>query len=278
MTHGQIRTLIVDDEDPGRINLRYALAEHAQWLVAGECASAAAARAALAAGDIDVVFLDIQMPGESGLALARELAQRQEPPLIVFVTAYNAYAVEAFEVHALDYLLKPFDDQRLAQALERAQAMLAQRQRANYGVALRAYAQDQLRGAAPGMPVTAPAQYWRQLSVRSVGRIECVQLEDVLWMEAAGNYVELHMAARRVLHRVTLSRLEQHLDPARYARVHRSAIVPVAQIVRLEANGDGSQRAVLRCGDIVPVSGRHLAAVKARLAAPGGGYLKGSCS
>lgn len=256
-TRAQIRALIVDDEEPGRINLRYALAEHPQWLVAGECAGTVAARAALAENDIDVVFLDIQMPNESGLVLARELAQLQEPPLIVFVTAYNVYAVEAFDVHALDYLLKPFDDQRFAQAVERAQAMLAQRQRANYGAALRAYAQAQ-----------APAsQYWRQLSVRSVGRIEFVQLEDVLWMEAAGNYVELRMAGRRVLHRVTLSRLEQHLDPARYLRVHRSAIVPVAQVARLEASGDGSWQAVLRCGDIVPVSERHLAAVKARLGA-----------
>ncbi|KQV90020.1 LytTR family transcriptional regulator [Massilia sp. Root351] len=258
----QIRALIVDDEEPGRVNLRYALAEHPHWLVAGECSNAAAARAALEGNGIDVLFLDVQMPNESGLVLARELAQRQEPPLIVFVTAYNSYAVEAFDVHALDYLLKPFDDQRFAQAVERAQAMLAQRQRANYGAALRVYAQDSVQDSPQDSP-----QYWRQLSVRSVGRIEFVQLEDVLWMEAAGNYVELHMAGRRVLHRVTLGRLEQHLDPARYARVHRSAIVPVAQIARLESNGDGICQAVLRCGDTVPVSERHLASVKARLGA-----------
>lgn len=253
-----IRALLVDDEDPGRVNLRYALAEHAQWRVVGECASAAAARAALAAPDgqaIDVIFLDIQMPQESGLALARELVQREwqeGPPLIIFVTAYNAYAVDAFEVHALDYLLKPFDDQRLAQTLERAQAMLEQRQRSNYGAALLAFAQPQ--------PV-----YWRQLSVRSVGRIECVQLEEVLWMEAAGNYVELRLAARRVLHRVTLSRLEQHLDPASYVRVHRSAIVRVDQIASLDANGDGGYQVTLCCGDTVSVSDRHVAAVRACL-------------
>ncbi|WP_377702609.1 LytR/AlgR family response regulator transcription factor [Pseudoduganella sp. UC29_71] len=269
-----IRALIVDDEEPGRINLRYALADYAlandalagqvPWQVAGECASAAAAREALAGNEIDVVFLDIQMPNESGLVLARELSQRPEPPLIVFVTAYNSYAVEAFEVHALDYLLKPFDDQRFAQAVERAQAMLAQRQRANYGAALRGYVQASVQAS---VQTPSPA-YWRQLSVRSVGRIECVQLEDVLWMEAAGNYVELRMAARRVLHRVTLSRLEQHLDPAVYLRVHRSAIVRLEQVARLEANGDGSYQAVLRCGDSVPVSERYLPGVKARLTAP----------
>lgn len=261
-----IRALIVDDEAPGRINLRYALAEYAQartapWQVAGECASAAAARAMLADGAIDVVFLDIQMPHESGLALARELAQQQEPPLIVFVTAYNAYAVDAFEVHALDYLLKPFDDQRFAQTLERAQAMLAQRQRASYGVALRAYTHYTAQAGA------AQACYWRQLSVRSVGRIECVQMDEVLWIEAAGNYVELRLSARRVLHRVALSRLEQHLDPACFVRVHRSAIVRVQQVASLEAMGDGSYQAALRCGDKVAVSERHLAALKARLLA-----------
>jgi DNA-binding LytR/AlgR family response regulator len=265
-----VRALIVDDEEPGRVNLRFALADHPQWQVAAECAGAAAARAALAESDIDVVFLDIQMPNESGLVLARELAQRQEPPLIVFVTAYNVYAVEAFEVHALDYLLKPFDDQRFAQTVERAQAMLAQRQRANYGAALRAYAQHAAQMETQSQALThveQPPAYWQQLSVRSVGRIECVQLEEVLWMEAAGNYVELHLASRRVLHRVTLSRLEQHLDPACFLRVHRSAIVRVGQIARLEAQGDGSYQAALRCGDIVPVSDRHLAAVKARLGA-----------
>jgi len=250
----KIRALIVDDEEPGRINLRYGLAQHGQWQVVGECASAAAARSALAAQEADVVFLDIQMPGESGLALARELAQGEAPPLVVFVTAYNMHAVEAFEVHALDYLLKPFDDQRLAQALERAAAMLEQRQRAAYGRALRAFA-----GPAPG--------FLQQLNVRSVGRIECVAVEEVLWIEAAGNYVELRLAQRRVLHRVPLGRLEQHLDPGQFLRVHRSAIVRSSEIAGLEKDAEGGSLLVLRCGDRVCISERYLAAVKARLSA-----------
>jgi two-component system LytT family response regulator len=153
-----LRALIVDDEEPGRVNLRYALAEYPRWHLAGECASVAAARALLAAEPVDLVLLDVQMPQESGLALARELCQLAEPPLLVFVTAFNAYAVEAFEVHALDYLLKPIDDQRLAQALERAEAMLAQRQRAAYGQAVRAFlaAQDAARPAAPAAPAKRP--------------------------------------------------------------------------------------------------------------------------
>ncbi|HEY0586561.1 MAG TPA: LytTR family DNA-binding domain-containing protein [Pseudoduganella sp.] len=250
----KIRALIVDDEEPGRINLRYGLVPHEGWQLVGECASAAAARAVLAAQEVDVIFLDIQMPQETGLALARELAQRENPPLVIFATAYNEHAIEAFEVHALDYLLKPFDDQRLAQALERAAAMLEQRQRAAYARAMRAFA--------------APEQnYLQQLNVRSVGRIECVQVAEVLWIEAAGNYVELRLPERRVLHRVPLARLEQHLDPACFLRVHRRALVRVGEVASLERDAEGASQLVLRCGDRVPVSERHLPAVKALLGA-----------
>jgi two-component system, LytTR family, response regulator len=250
----KIRALIVDDEEPGRINLRYGLAPHEGWQLVGECASVAAARAVLAAQEVDVIFLDIQMPQETGLALARELAQRENPPLVIFATAYNEHAIEAFEVHALDYLLKPFDDQRLAQALERAAAMLEQRQRAAYARAMRAFA--------------APEQsYLQQLNVRSVGRIECVQVAEVLWIEAAGNYVELRLPERRVLHRVPLARLEQHLDPACFLRVHRRALVRVGEVASLERDAEGASQLVLRCGDRVPVSERHLPAVKALLGA-----------
>lgn len=255
-----LRVLIVDDEEPGRINLRYALARHAAWTIVGECASAAAARELLRTQEADLVFLDIQMPRESGIALARSLCQLEHPPLIVFVTAFNTYAVEAFEVHALDYLLKPFGDERLAQALERAAAMLAQRRLAGFVAAQRAYV------AAHAEPQPPPQQqYWQQLSVRSVGRIECIRLDEVLWLEAEGNYVRLHLARRALLYRMPLSRLEQHLDPARYLRVHRRAIVSVEQGASLSVSGDGSYRLALRCGAVVDVSERHVDAVRARL-------------
>lgn len=246
-----VRALIVDDEEPGRINLRYALAEHARWKVAGECASAAAAQASIAAQEIDVVFLDIQMPGDSGLVLARALAALANPPLVIFVTAHNAFALDAFEVHALDYLLKPVDDARLAAALARAEAMLDLRQRPAYGAALRAW-------AAP----VAPDQYWQQVSVRSVGRIECIQLADVDWIETCGNYVNLHLATRSVMHRLPLSRLLRHLDPARFLRVHRSAVVRIGQAANLEVVGDGAYRLTLRSGIQVPVSERYVDALR----------------
>jgi two-component system LytT family response regulator len=251
-----VRYLIVDDEAPSRANLRLALAAHPDWLLVAECDGAAAARAALAAHDIDVIFLDIQMPVESGLVLAREVSRLREPPLIVFATAYSEHAVDAFEVHALDYLLKPVNDARLAQTVERIGAMLGQRQREAYGVALRDYVD-----ADAGDTV----ERLERINVRSVGRIEQVRVDEILWVESAGNYVELHLEGRTVLHRITLNRLEALLAPGDFLRVHRSAIVRRSQIARLETVGDGSYRLTLRCGATVAVSERYLTALKSAM-------------
>jgi two-component system LytT family response regulator len=251
-----VRYLIVDDEAPSRANLRLALAAHPDWQLLAECDSAASARAALAAHDVDVIFLDIQMPFESGLVLAREISRLREPPLIVFATAYSEHAVDAFEVHALDYLLKPLNDARLAQAVERIGAMLAQRQREAYGAAVRDYVEADAGHAAAQL---------ERINVRSVGRIEQIRVDDILWVESAGNYVELHLAGRTVLHRITLSRLEALLAPGAFLRVHRSAIVRRSQIARLETVGDGSYRLTLRCGAAVAVSERYLGALKSAM-------------
>jgi DNA-binding LytR/AlgR family response regulator len=249
-----IRALLVDDEAPGLVNLRCALADSGRrWRIVGEFASAGPARAALSAGGddaVDVGFLDIRMPHESGLMLARELAARDEPPLVIFVTAYDAHALEAFDVHALDYLLKPVDDARLEQAMRRAEAMLAQRQRAGYARAMRDCLADD------------GASRQRRLSVRSAGRIDSIDIDDILWFEAAGNYVQLHMPGRTVLHRVTLAALEKRLDPAQFVRVHRGAIVRIAQLATLVATVDGGTF-TLRCGDRVAVSERYVAAARA---------------
>jgi len=251
-----VRYLIVDDEAPSRANLRLALAAYPDWWLAAECDGAAAARAALAEHEVDVIFLDIQMPVESGLVLAREISRLRAPPLIVFVTAYSEHAVDAFEVHALDYLLKPLSDARLAQAVERIGALLGQRQREAYGAALRDYV-DAGAGQA--------AERLERINVRSVGRIEQIRVDDILWIESAGNYVELHLEGRAVLHRITLNRLEALLDPAAFLRVHRSAIVRRSQIARLETVGDGSYRLTLRCGAAVAVSERYLGALKSAM-------------
>ncbi len=249
-----VRYLIVDDELPSRANLRLALAAHPDWRLVAECDGTAAARAVLAAHEVDVIFLDIQMPAESGLVLAREISRASAPPLIVFVTAYSEHAIDAFEVHALDYLLKPLNDARLAQAVERIGAMLGQRQREAYGAALRDYVDAGQTKAA-----------LERINVRSVGRIEQIRVADILWIESAGNYVELHLAGRTVLHRITLNRLETLLAPEDFLRVHRGAIVRRGEIARLDSIGDGSYRLTLRCGATVAVSERYLGALKSAM-------------
>jgi two-component system LytT family response regulator len=248
-----VRYMIVDDEEPGRVNLRLALAAHPDWVLIAECEGTAAARSTLASHEVDVIFLDIQMPAESGLALAREISRLREPPLIIFVTAYSVHAIDAFEVHALDYLLKPLDDARLAQAAERTEALLLHRQREAYGAALRNY-------------VHADDSQWAEhLNVRSVGRIEQILVGDILWVESAGNYVQLHLASRTVLHRITLNRLETLLRPDQYLRVHRGAIVRRDQIGSLATTRDGSYRLTLRCGGEVAVSERYVSLLKSSM-------------
>jgi two-component system LytT family response regulator len=245
-----LMALIVDDEEHARTNLRLTLNDLPGWNIAGECISAAAARARLTAGDVDVLLLDVQMPRESGLDLARELSQMETPPLIVFVTAHRGHALEAFDVHALDYIVKPVNEARLRQALERASVMLGQR--TAYAEVLRRFADP-----APG--------YWSTLAVRSVGRIERVDLADVRWMHAAGNYVELHMAQRALLHRSTLTELERYLDPAEFLRVHRSTLVRRSQMLAFRQTLEGGQVLSLQGGEDVAVSERYASAVKAEL-------------
>jgi two-component system LytT family response regulator len=171
------------------------------------------------------------------------------------VTAYSEHAVDAFDVHALDYLLKPLNDARLAQTVERIGAMLGQRQREAYGAALRDYVD-----AGAGREAVL-----ERINVRSVGRIEQILVADILWIESAGNYVELHLAGRTVLHRITLNRLETLLAPGDFLRVHRGAIVRRSEIARLDTIGDGSYRLTLRCGAAVAVSERYLAALKSAM-------------
>jgi two-component system, LytTR family, response regulator len=246
-----MKILIVDDEAHARTNLRFALQSLPGWEVAGEFASASAARAFLETGSADIVLLDLQMPGESGLALARDLVRRVSPPLIVFVTAHRGHALEAFDVHALDYIVKPVDEDRLKQALERASKLLDQR--AAYARALQAYVDP-----TPG--------YWTELAVRSVGRIDRVKLSDVLWIESAGNYVELHLAQRTLLHRTTLSEIERYLNPTQFLRIHRRILVQCSRIVAIRQTKEGSHELALAGGAQRPVSDRYLATVKSRIA------------
>lgn len=244
------KVLIVDDEAHARTNLRLALAPLGDWAVAAECAGAAAARSFLQTNDVDLVLLDVQMPQESGIEMARSLSRMEQPPLIVFATAHRGHALDAFDAHALDYIVKPVDERRLHQAMSRAQVLLEQR--AIYTKALR-----QFTDPAPG--------FWRELIVRSVGRMDKVALEDVLWIETAGNYVELHMAERTLLHRTTLTELVQYLDPDEFLRVHRRILVRRDEVLGLRQMQEGGYVVALRCGQSLPISERHWADVKSAL-------------
>ncbi|WIV98800.1 LytR/AlgR family response regulator transcription factor [Kinneretia aquatilis] len=258
--------LIVDDEALARSNLQLALAEHPDWRCVGACASAAEARVALAQREVDLLLLDIQMPRQNGLAFAAELAQQPGAPLVVFVTAYDEHALSAFDVFALDYLLKPFDDQRFAAMLGRAEQMLGLKQGAALQAeALQAFVREQhSRAAGTGLPELP------FLTVRSVGLVERIAVAEIEWIAAAGNYVELHLQStsagvpgRMVLHRSTLSALEARLPQGQFLRVHRTALVRPKAFASLAVTGDSTYALSLRSGVQVPVSERFVKEVRA---------------
>lgn len=239
-----LRVLIVDDEPLARDRLRAVLAAEPGLLLVGECGDGAAAVEAIRSAQPDLVLLDVQMPGLDGFGVL-EAVGADAMPMVIFVTAHDGYAVRAFEVHALDYLLKPFDDDRLRAAVDRARhpgveaAALATRLRALL---------DQ-RGAGP-----PAAPYAQRLMVRRGAAIRYVPLDQVEWIEAADNYVRLHGAGSIHLVRMPLRELEERLDPTAFARVHRSAIVRLAAVREIRPWAGGDYLAVLQSGREVRIS------------------------
>ena len=253
--------LIVDDEALSRSNLQLALAEYPTWACVGSCPSAAAARVVLSQHHVDLLLLDIRMPRQHGLSFAAELAREAKPPLIVFVTAFDEHAVAAFEVFALDYLLKPFDDARFSQMMDRVLRVLSWQSdtlRDTHRAALQGLALDQLAGQQGQTP---PAL--REIIVRSIGGLERVAVADVQWLSAAGNYVTLHLPGRKLLHRATLGAMEARLPAAEFMRVHRTAVVRRAAIQSVHVSGDSTYFVRLLSEETVPVSERHIDAVRA---------------
>lgn len=254
------KILIVDDEPLARRNLEQAIADHADWEVAASCRTAEEARDWLAqGGEAHLVLLDIRMPGEGGLSLARHLGELAHPPVVAFVTAYDEYAIDAFELFALDYLQKPFSDRRLGQLLERARGMLALRERADVDL-LRALAGD-LRAREQGLPPPPIDTF----VVKSIGSIERIALNEVHAIRGAGNYVELHLANRTVLHRASLGAIILRLPPDQFLQIHRTSVVRRPEIRSLATDGGERYRIELKSGMTFPVSSRYLAAVRSEI-------------
>jgi len=237
-----IRTLIVDDEPHSRQRLRTLLAGDAEVTVVGECADGPEALAALRQTPCDLVFLDIQMPGLDGLEVARALGPEGGPALI-FVTAHQHYALPAFEVHAVDYLLKPFDRARFEKALAWAKAQLRRGAAAEASEQLQALRRDERSGRGAG-----------RVLIREQGRFYFVKTDDVDWVEAAGNYLRLHTGERTHLLRETMSNLERRLDPARFVRIHRSTIVNLERIREFQALFHGDYVVILHDGTELTMS------------------------
>ena len=239
-----IRTLVVDDEPLAREGLRVLLEQDEDVEVVGECRQGREAVEAIEEMEPDLVFLDVQMPELDGVAVLDEL-EIEELPVVVFVTAYDEYALRAFDVHALDYLLKPFDDERFEAALERAKAELERKRDAEFGEKLAALLAERGGGAEPD---EGPDDADDRLMIRSAGRIQFVNAEEVDWVEAAGDYVRLHVGERSHLLRETMKNMEDRLDPDAYVRIHRSTLVKLDYVKEIHSSDAGSYEVVLRDG------------------------------
>ena len=238
-----IRVLVADDEKAARTRLARLLSRTGDAEIVGECADGASTLAKVNMLKPDVVFLDIEMPEGSGLDVARAVTSKSGPA-IVFVTAFDQYAVRAFEVHAADYLLKPIGEERLAVAWDRVRDHL---KRGDPGT-------DRVLAALQELNTgKAPAYRERILATRD-GSSTVILAADVEWAEAAANYVKLHVPGGTHVIRDTISVLESQLDPKRFARVHRSAIVNVDQVREIQPWFSGDQVIILRSGAKVKMS------------------------
>ena len=251
------KIMLVDDELPALINMQYVLSGNPDWQLTGSCQSTAQARALMNKTAVDLILLDIEMPDQSGLEFARELCVLPDAPLIVFITAYDQHAVSAFDVFALDYLLKPFDDERFNLMLQRALHTINLKQQASNARAMQDYLQD--RDACESGESNPELSH---IVVRSVGNMERIAMEEVIWLATAANYVEIHLAQRVLLHRSTISAMEARLPADQFIRVHRTAIVRCDAILNLKIMDDGSHQVMLNNGDYVRVSESYLKNLK----------------
>jgi two-component system LytT family response regulator len=232
-----IRVLIVDDEPAARAAIRHLLGTDRDVDIVAECRNGRDAQRMLAAGDVDLVFLDVQMPVMDGLTVAASM-DTVAPPVIVFVTAFDRYAVKAFEVHAVDYLLKPFTDERFYSTVERVKRIIRRGRQDEVTQRIRSLLDEH-------GPAAAASDYLRRLALRTGERVALVPVSDVDWIEAEGDYVCVHIGPARHLMRDTMQHLAASLDPARFARIHRSTIVNLDRVRELRALSKGEFAVVL---------------------------------
>jgi len=229
--------VIVDDEELARGFLRELLQPHPEIEIAAECANGFEAVKAIGEVNPDLLFLDVQMPKLDGFEVLELIESAAHPPVVVFVTAYDQYAMRAFDAHAVDYLLKPFSAERFERALERAKARLGERKLPTEVAAAR-----------------TPAERPQRIVVKDGTRVHVIPLDKLDYVEAQDDYVALHSGGKSHLKQQSITSLEAALDPARFVRIHRSAIVNLERVVRIEPYGKESRLAILTDGTRLPVS------------------------
>jgi two-component system LytT family response regulator len=244
-----IRTVIIDDEPAARRGVRLLLERDAAVEIVGEAADGHEAAKLMAREKPDLAFLDVQMPGCDGFeALAKVGATGA--PAVIFVTAYDEHALRAFEVHAIDYLLKPFDDERFTAALERAKETLRHGESDTVNKRLTQLL-EYLRSVSGALK---PADGAGRILVKSSGEIFFLKADEVDWIEAEGDYMKFHVAGRSHLMRETMARLEARLDETRFVRIHRSTIVNIERVRKLSPSFAGEYAVVLHDGTKLKLS------------------------
>jgi two-component system LytT family response regulator len=252
-----IQVLVADDEAPARQRLIDLLTKDAQIASVAEAADGEAAVEAIEKKRPDLVFLDVQMPELDGMGVIEAIGAAHMP-LTVFVTAYDQHAIRAFEANALDYLLKPFSDERFEATMARVKARLDERSIGEFG--------QRILKMVAASPTTD--RRLDRLVVKSAGTTRFIRAIDIDWIEAAGVYVTLHVGGKELLYRAALNDLAERLDPRRFVRVHRSALVNIESIVQLEPMSHGEFEAVLKNGARTRVSRTYRALLEKRLGQP----------
>lgn len=236
-----VKVIIVDDEPMARLNIRDSIHDLTDWQIVAEMENGADLNAVIQATGADLVFLDIQMPGISGLEAADLVQQLSNPPLIVFVTAYDQYAIQAFELYALDYLLKPFDNKRFNATVNRSEALL------NGGSHYRREHLLQHQRFTDRAAID-------KLVIRSTASVRVIEFKNIHWIATSGNYIEIHHTQGTHLHRISLAYIIEHLPPQEFYRVHRQYVVRIDQARELKSVSENKNELILANGDKVSVS------------------------